>query len=69
MSVTFKSATELAAALRAAEVAHAEYEKKLGHRDAEWADWYAGYMAGKANQPAKADNAFWRAFAANGSEV
>lgn len=41
---TFPSATELAAALRRAEAAHGEHEKRTGTRDAAWADWYAGYM-------------------------
>ncbi len=30
--------------LREAEKAHAEYEKALGHADADWPDWYAGYV-------------------------
>lgn len=40
----FTSSTELAAALRRAEAAHAEHEKRTGQRDAAWADWYAAYM-------------------------
>lgn len=40
----FTSATELAAALRRAEAAHGEHEKRTGQRDANWADWYAEYM-------------------------
>ena len=40
----FASSTELARALRRAEAAHGEYEKRLGHRDADWSDWYAEYM-------------------------
>lgn len=40
----FKSAAALAGALRRAEAAHGEYEKRLGQRDANWADWYAQYM-------------------------
>lgn len=35
----------LTAALVDAEVAHAEYEKTLGHRDDNWAVWYAEYLA------------------------
>jgi len=35
----------LALNLKEAEQAHGEYEKKLGHRDDNWADWYAQYMA------------------------
>ena len=41
---TFSSPTELAAALRRAEAAHGEHEKRTGQRDANWADWYAEYM-------------------------
>jgi catechol 2,3-dioxygenase-like lactoylglutathione lyase family enzyme len=40
----FTSATDLAAALRRAEAAHGEHEKRTGQRDANWADWYAQYM-------------------------
>ena len=42
--VTFTSSTELAAALRRAEAAHAEYEKRTGHPDPNWPDWYAEYI-------------------------
>jgi catechol 2,3-dioxygenase-like lactoylglutathione lyase family enzyme len=42
--VTFASSTELAAALRRAEAAHGEHEKRTGQRDAAWPDWYAEYM-------------------------
>jgi catechol 2,3-dioxygenase-like lactoylglutathione lyase family enzyme len=41
---TFTSSTELAAALRRAEAAHGEHEKRTGRRDANWADWYAEYI-------------------------
>ena len=41
---TFTSSTELAAALRRAEAAHGEHEKRTGQRDANWADWYAEYI-------------------------
>jgi catechol 2,3-dioxygenase-like lactoylglutathione lyase family enzyme len=41
---SFTSSTELASALRRAEAAHGEYEKRLGHRDADWPSWYAEYM-------------------------
>jgi catechol 2,3-dioxygenase-like lactoylglutathione lyase family enzyme len=40
----FASSSELAAALRRAEAAHGEHEKKLGHRDEDWPSWYAAYM-------------------------
>ena len=42
--VTFTSATELAAALRRAEAAHAEHEKRTGRPDPNWPDWYAEYI-------------------------
>jgi catechol 2,3-dioxygenase-like lactoylglutathione lyase family enzyme len=41
---TFTSPTELAGALRRAEAAHGEHEKRTGQRDADWPDWYAEYM-------------------------
>lgn len=41
---TFGSGSELAAALRRAEAAHGEHEKRTGHRDGNWADWYADYI-------------------------
>jgi catechol 2,3-dioxygenase-like lactoylglutathione lyase family enzyme len=41
---TFTSSSELASALRRAEGAHGEYEKRLGQRDADWPNWYAEYI-------------------------
>jgi catechol 2,3-dioxygenase-like lactoylglutathione lyase family enzyme len=41
---TFTSAIELAAALRRAEAAHGQHEKRTGQRDADWPDWYAEYI-------------------------
>lgn len=41
---TFTSLAELVGALRRAEAAHGEHEKRLGHRDEQWPDWYARYM-------------------------
>jgi catechol 2,3-dioxygenase-like lactoylglutathione lyase family enzyme len=41
---TFTSPTELARALRRAEAAHGEHEKRTGQRDADWPDWYAQYI-------------------------
>jgi len=41
---SFTSSTELAAALRRAEAAHGEHEKRIGQRDADWPTWYAEYM-------------------------
>ena len=33
--------------LRQAEEAHGEYEKRLGHRDDNWASWYAEFIVNK----------------------
>jgi len=41
---TFTSASDLASALRRAEAAHGEHEKRTGERDANWPDWYAKFM-------------------------
>jgi len=41
---TFASANYLASALRRAEAAHAQHEKRTGQRDANWPEWYAAYM-------------------------
>ncbi len=43
-ATSFTSATELAGALRRAAAAHGEHEKRIGHADADWPDWYAEYM-------------------------
>jgi catechol 2,3-dioxygenase-like lactoylglutathione lyase family enzyme len=48
----FASATDLANALRRAEAAHGEHEKRTGERDANWSDWYAAYIvAEQAGKP------------------
>ena len=49
----FTSSTELASALRRAEAAHGEHEKRTGgQRDANWPEWYAAYMiAEQAGKP------------------
>jgi catechol 2,3-dioxygenase-like lactoylglutathione lyase family enzyme len=39
----FASTADLASALRRAEAAHGEHEKRTGQRDANWPDWYAKY--------------------------
>src|SRR5262249_5827779 len=44
-ATTFASAADLAGAMRRAEAAHGEHEKRTGVRDANWSDWYAEYMA------------------------
>lgn len=41
---SFGSASDLVRALRRAEGAHGEHEKRTGKRDENWADWYAAYM-------------------------
>ena len=41
---TFSSVADLASALRRAEAAHGEHEKRLGQRDEDWPSWYAEYM-------------------------
>jgi catechol 2,3-dioxygenase-like lactoylglutathione lyase family enzyme len=43
-TTTFASPSELASALRRAEAAHGEHEKRTRQRDANWPDWYAAYM-------------------------
>ena len=35
---------DLAQALRRAEAAHGEHEKRTGKRDENWPEWYAAYM-------------------------
>jgi catechol 2,3-dioxygenase-like lactoylglutathione lyase family enzyme len=41
---TYTSAGDLAQALRRAEAAHGQHEKRTGQRDQNWPDWYAEYM-------------------------
>ncbi len=44
-ATTFASASDLASALRRAEAAHGEHERRSGgQRDENWPDWYAAYM-------------------------
>jgi catechol 2,3-dioxygenase-like lactoylglutathione lyase family enzyme len=43
-ATTFASVNDLASAMRRAEAAHGEHEKRTGVRDANWSDWYAAYM-------------------------
>jgi catechol 2,3-dioxygenase-like lactoylglutathione lyase family enzyme len=42
---TFASPNDLENAMRRAEAAHGEHEKRTGQPDANWPDWYARYMA------------------------
>lgn len=49
---TFASPADLAGALRRAEAAHGEHEKRTGQRDPDWPTWYAEYMVREqAGQP------------------
>ena len=43
-TTNFSSVYDLASALRRAEAAHGEHEKRLGKRDENWPDWYAEFM-------------------------
>jgi catechol 2,3-dioxygenase-like lactoylglutathione lyase family enzyme len=48
----FGSLTDLANAMRRAEAAHGEHERRTGQRDADWPSWYAAYMiAEQAGKP------------------
>jgi hypothetical protein len=44
MQVKFRSADDLAQALRRAEDAHGRHEEQIGHADPDWPDWYAQYL-------------------------
>ena len=44
-ATSFGSTNDLASALRRAEAAHGQHEKRIGQRDENWPDWYAAYMA------------------------
>jgi catechol 2,3-dioxygenase-like lactoylglutathione lyase family enzyme len=51
-ATSFSSPRDLADAMRRAEAAHGEHEKRTGVRDANWPDWYAAYMvAEQAGKP------------------
>jgi len=43
-TTSFNSTDDLPAALRRAESAHAEHEKRIGRADPDWPSWYAEYM-------------------------
>lgn len=43
-ATTYTSTTELVGALRRAEAAHGQHEKRTGQRDADWPSWYAEFM-------------------------
>jgi catechol 2,3-dioxygenase-like lactoylglutathione lyase family enzyme len=40
----FSSTADLASALRRAEAAHSDHEKRTGQADPNWPEWYAAYM-------------------------
>jgi len=52
---TYGSAGDLAAALRRAAAAHGEHEKRTGAPDANWPDWYAGYMVSEQSGEKRPD--------------
>jgi hypothetical protein len=43
-ATSFNSANDLASAMRRAEAAHGEYEKRTGTADPNWPAWYAEYI-------------------------
>ena len=43
-TTSFSSVSDLANAMRRAEAAHGEHEKRTGVRDENWPEWYAAYM-------------------------
>ena len=42
---------QLALALREAGAAHTDYERELGHADADWPTWYATFIVERLDQP------------------
>jgi hypothetical protein len=48
-ATSFGSTSDLAAALRRAEAAHGEHERRTGQRDASWPAWYAAYLVAEQN--------------------
>jgi catechol 2,3-dioxygenase-like lactoylglutathione lyase family enzyme len=43
-NTSYATTGELADAMRRASAAHGEHEKRIGHADPNWPDWYADYM-------------------------
>jgi len=43
-TITFSSASDLARGLRRASAAHGQHEKRTGHADPNWPEWYADYI-------------------------
>ena len=50
---------QLAALLRQAEQAHAEYEKGLGKRDDDWPAWYAEFIVNKLKEGGGSSGLSW----------
>jgi len=51
VATSFASASDLASVLRRAAAAHGQHEKRIGHADPNWPDWYAEYIVrGQAGQ-------------------
>jgi hypothetical protein len=46
----------LTSLLKEAEMAHAEYEYALGHRDDDWATWYAGFIIDRLQEDSGTTN-------------
>jgi catechol 2,3-dioxygenase-like lactoylglutathione lyase family enzyme len=44
-TTSFSSPGDLASAFRRAAAAHGEHEKRIGHHDENWPDWYAAWIA------------------------
>jgi hypothetical protein len=42
--ITFAPVADLASALRRAQAAHGDHEKRTGAADPDWPHWYAGYI-------------------------
>ena len=41
---------QLTSLLKEAEEAHAQYEQTLGHRDDNWAEWYAAFIVDRLRE-------------------
>jgi hypothetical protein len=46
----------LTSLLKEAEKAHTEYEYALGHRDSDWATWYAGFIINRLQEDSDTAN-------------
>jgi hypothetical protein len=43
-AVSYSSVDDLVRALKRAEAAHGEHEKRTGEADPDWPEWYGAYM-------------------------